>query len=152
VSVLRDVLPTVINDYVKPGKLRLVLRPEAFIGDDSVTAARAVVAAGEQNKAWPFIDAIYTHQGQENTGYVTEAYLRQMGGLVDGLDVDQMLATAQSDAVIPELRQVDARANKYGLNSTPSFLITTGSGKPRKLASSLEAEGFTQRLDKALAQ
>ena len=148
----KDVLPTLLTDYVKPGKLRLVLRPEAFLGEDSLEAARAVVAAGEQNKAWPFLDMIFANQGPENSGYVTEEFLTQMGEQVSGLDTDQMLATAKTDAVIPALRTADSRASRYGLNSTPAFLLTVGDGKPQKVPSDLEAAGFTQELDKRLGQ
>jgi protein-disulfide isomerase len=148
----RDVLPTLVNDYVRPGRLRLVLRPEAFLGDDSVKAARAVVAAGEQNKAWPLLDAIFANQGPENTGYVTEAFLRRMAEQVSGLDVDAMLATADTDAVVPALQEADQRASQFGLDSTPSFLLTVGDGKPRPLASDLNAPGFTAALDKRLGQ
>jgi protein-disulfide isomerase len=148
----RDVLPTLVNDYVRPGRLRLVLRPEAFLGEDSVTAARAIVAAGEQNKAWPFLDTIFANQGPENTGYVTEAFLRKMGAQVSGLDVDAMMAAADTDAVVPALQEADKRATRYGLDSTPAFLLTVGSGEPRPLASDLNAPGFTAALDKRLDQ
>jgi protein-disulfide isomerase len=148
----REVLPTVVKDYVRTGRLRLVLRPEAFIGKDSVTGARAVVAAGEQNKAWPFLDQIFANQGQENTGYMTEEFLRKMASQVQGLDADKLLATASSDAVVAPLQAVDARATKYKLDSTPSFLLTVGSGQPRPLASNLEAAGFTASLDQRLGQ
>jgi protein-disulfide isomerase len=148
----RDVLPTVVKDYVRTGRLRLVLRPEAFIGKDSVTGARAVVAAGEQNKAWPFLEQIFANQGQENTGYMTEEFLRKMASQVPGLDTDKLIATATSNAVVAPLQAVDARASKYKLDSTPSFLLTVGSGTARPLASNLEAAGFTASLDQRLGQ
>src|SRR3954447_23988371 len=58
----REALPTVLKDYVRPGKIKLVLRPLAFIGQDSVTAARAVAAAGAQDKGWTFLDVLYSRQ------------------------------------------------------------------------------------------
>jgi protein-disulfide isomerase len=147
----RNVLPTLLSNYVRPGKLKLVLRPLAFIGDDSVTAARAVVAAGQQDKAWPMLDEIYAHQGHENSGYVTDDFLREMGGLVSDLDVDAMLSAAKTDdAVTQALKDADARASQFKLDSTPSFLITVGSDKPRPLESSLEPGPFTASLDQAL--
>src|SRR5436853_530826 len=50
-----DVLPTLVRDYVRTGKVKMVFRDIAFLGSDSVTAGRAAAAAGEQNKLWQFI-------------------------------------------------------------------------------------------------
>jgi protein-disulfide isomerase len=148
----RDVTATLIEDYVRPGRLRMVMRPEAFIGEDSLTAARAVVAAGQQNKAWPFLHILFANQGPENSGYIDEAFLRRIGEQVEGLDVDAMLAAAKTDAVIPALRQADRRATQFGLDSTPAFLLTVGDGPPKPLPSDLDATGFTADLDKRLGQ
>jgi protein-disulfide isomerase len=148
----KDVLPSVVQNYVRPGRLRLVLRPLAFIGEDSVKAARAVVAAGEQDKAWPFLDLIYANQGQENSGYVTDEFLRRIGKQVSGLDVDAMLAAADGDTVARTLQEADQRAQQFKLNSTPSFLLTVGSGRPRPFKSNLDPGGFTAALDQALGQ
>jgi protein-disulfide isomerase len=147
----KNVLPVVVKDYVKTGKLRLMLRPLAFIGQDSVKGARAVVAAGEQGKAWPFLEAIYANQGQENTGYMTDDFLKTMAQRA-GADGAAILAASGSDQVTKALQEADARATQFGLDSTPSFLITVDSQKPRRLRSSLEPGPFTASLDKALGQ
>ena len=146
----KDVLPTVVEDYVRTGRVKLVLRPLAFIGEDSVEAARAVAAAGEQDKAWPMMEAIFANQGPENSGYVTEKFLRDAGGQVEGLDVDAMVAGAK--AADPVLQEADQRSDEFGVDSTPSFLLAVGSGKPRPLESDLEVAGFTAALDQALGQ
>src|SRR4051812_16106737 len=39
------VLPTVVRDYVRTGKVRIVFRNLAFIGPDSLKAARVAAAA-----------------------------------------------------------------------------------------------------------
>ena len=44
----RDALPTLVEDYVKTGKLRIVFSGMAFIGADSDKALRTAIAAGEQ--------------------------------------------------------------------------------------------------------
>src|SRR4051794_31179434 len=61
----REALPTVIRDQVRTGRIRLVMRPQAFIGQDSVVAARAVAAAARQDHAWTLLDLIYANQGPE---------------------------------------------------------------------------------------
>jgi protein-disulfide isomerase len=61
------VLPVLIHDYVREGKLRIVFRGLTFIGPDSEKALRAALAAGEQNRLWHVVDLFYRHQGPENS-------------------------------------------------------------------------------------
>ena len=68
----RDALPTLVEDYVKPGKLRIVFRGMAFIGPDSDKALRTAIAAGEQNHLWDVVHGLYLSQGAENAGWVTD--------------------------------------------------------------------------------
>src|SRR5262249_59473467 len=47
-----DTLPTVVRDFVRTGKLRLVYRGIEIIGPNSEPGLRAIFAAGKQNKLW----------------------------------------------------------------------------------------------------
>src|SRR5439155_6373170 len=42
----RDTLPALVSEYVRSGEVKLVFRGMAFVGPESLTALRAVVAAG----------------------------------------------------------------------------------------------------------
>jgi uncharacterized membrane protein len=66
-----DVLPNVIRDYVRPGKVRMEFHALAFIGPDSVRAARVAEAAGQQDKLWNVTELAYHNQGKENSGWAT---------------------------------------------------------------------------------
>jgi len=83
----------------------------------------AALAAGRQERAWHFIETFYAEQEEENSGYVTDAYLQGIASQVTGLD----LARWASDRRDPELANEitgDARtAENAGLTGTPSFLI-----------------------------
>ena len=85
-------LPPIVRDFVRPGDVRMRLRLLAFLGPDSVEGARAAVGAMEQNRGWDFTEAFYARQGEENSGYVTDDFLREVAGDVRGLDVDRALA------------------------------------------------------------
>src|SRR3954447_22514492 len=86
-----DVLPTLVRDYVRTGKVKMVFRDIAFLGSDSVTAGRAAAAAGAQGKLWQFVDAFYADQGDENSGYVTDDFVRGIAQKVPGLDVARLM-------------------------------------------------------------
>src|SRR3954451_11318426 len=61
------VLPSLVRKYVSTGKVKMVFRDLAFLGDDSIKAGRAAAAAGAQNRLWQFIDVFYGEQGDENS-------------------------------------------------------------------------------------
>jgi protein-disulfide isomerase len=146
-------LPTVVDRYVRAGKLRIVMRPIEVIGPDSVTANRAVAAAGQQKHAFGFLEAFYANQQAENSGYVTDAFLRRVGNTVGGLDSTKMLRTAATDpAVTRALGAARSRAARLGISSTPTLMLTVGKGKPQELT--LDATDYagsiTRLLDQAL--
>ncbi len=41
-------------------------------------AAKAALAAGEQNRYWNFVELFYRNQGVENSGYVTDDFLENV--------------------------------------------------------------------------
>ena len=124
-------LPQLVTDYVRTGKVSMEFRNLSFIGPDSVRAGRVAAGAAEQNRLWNFIDLMYRNQGQENTGYATDAYLRRLLMSVPGLDVAAALRASTSPAADAELSAANADATVHGINSTPSFLIGRAHEPPR---------------------
>jgi protein-disulfide isomerase len=147
----RDVLPTVVRDYVRPGRLKLDLQLMSFLGPDSVRAARMAAAAGMQNRMWPFAELFDRDQGQENSGYVTDAFLRGIGSAVPGLDVQRALRQRSSPAAARAVQAATRAADHAGVESTPTFFVTRGGGQPRALELPTLTPGeFTAKLDAAL--
>src|SRR4051812_42216512 len=134
--------PGIVAKYVKSGKVKMVFKNYAFIGPDSLTAARAAEAAGKQNKLWNFIDVFYNNQGDENTDYVTDAFLTK---IADGAGVDsaKMLTDRQDPKVDTAIAKAQQDAQQAGVNSTPTFLVKQA-GKPAKKASAQQIEAAIQ--------
>jgi protein-disulfide isomerase len=146
-----DVLPQIIERYVRNGKLRLELRLRTFLGPDSGVAARAAQAAATRNRMWNFVDLFYRNQGQENTGYVTDAFLSK---IAIGARLPPSLVIAEnttSPALTRRLQQAEAQAQAAGQTSTPAFVIgpKAGAGKPLVAASS-DVDAFTAAIDAEL--
>ncbi len=143
--------PTIVAKYVRTGKVKMVFRNYAFISGDSLTAARAAEAAGKQNKLWNFVDVFYNNQGEERSGYVTEAFLKKIGAAA-GADADKMLADRQDPAVDQAIAEAQQAAQEAGVNSTPTFLIQKGNGVARKVSqSAFDPNEFSKAIDAALA-
>jgi protein-disulfide isomerase len=116
-------LPQVVKNDVRSGKAKIELRMLTFIGPDSVKAGKAFIAAGEQGKLFNALDIMYHNQGTENSGYVTDAYLRKVLGAVPGLNVDKALNGAGAASVTQELGAANTFAGRYGVSSTPTVLV-----------------------------
>ena len=148
----RDVLPAVVDRYVRSGRLRLELHVLSFLGDDSVRAGAMAAAAADQNLLWSFTDGFYRSQGTENSGYATDAFLRGIGEATPGLDVDRALADRSRPPVLRMLAEADDAAGAADVDHTPAFYLRRGDGPAEALEpAALTAEAFTAALDEALA-
>ena len=146
----REVLPEIVRRYVRTGKVKLVFRNLAFIGEDSEEAARMAAAAGLQGKLDQFVDLVYRNQGGENEGWVDEDYLRRIGRAI-GLDVERALRDRNRRDVTAQLEQAKQVAEESEIDSTPAFLLTRpGEGPERLEVESLAPGPFTEALDRAL--
>jgi protein-disulfide isomerase len=143
-----DAVPSIVEDYVRPGSLRLDFAVLAFLGPDSEGLARLVGAASLQDLAWPTIELLYQRQGAENSGYATEDFLAEAAADVPGLDAERALADRESPQVDRILRQAATEANRVGVSGTPSFFHSEGGEAPVPLdVGSLDAEGFADAID-----
>jgi protein-disulfide isomerase len=148
--------PALVDRYVRTGKLRIVFRAQTFVGEqdapgDSERAARFALAAGEQNRLWQFADLFYRNQGDESTTYVTDAFLKRLGGAVPGLDVAGALGQRSSPSVDKELSLAASTFNAAGFSGTPSFQIGRTGKSLRPLSTpSLSLSEFTSPIDSLL--
>jgi protein-disulfide isomerase len=140
-------LPSLVSRYVKTGELKVVFQPISIIGADSVAGARAVAAAAQQNKLFQYSSLFYWNQGQENTGYVTDAFLTKLAHAVPGLNVSKWKADLNSANSSALLSRAQAAAQTAGVNSTPTFMVAkTGQTLRPFQPSSLTANAFYGEL------
>jgi protein-disulfide isomerase len=146
-------LPDIVDEYVKTGQAKLVMRTLTFIGPDSERGARVAWAAAEQNKMWQFVENFYANQGQENSGYADEAFLKKIAGGVDGLDVTKALDGRDSAKVSSSIQASQSAATKANVDSTPSFLVGPTDGQLSKIETrTLTIDDFREPVKDALAE
>jgi protein-disulfide isomerase len=144
----REMFPDLVDDYVRDGQVKVVSETMAFLGPDSITAARAALAAGEQNRYWPYHALLFENQGEENSGYVTDDYLRGLAEKTPGLDVQKWEDQRAGDSFVKELEAVQAKAQASGVNSTPT-LIFEGPGGRTKIDRLTNYDQISSAIDKA---
>jgi protein-disulfide isomerase len=143
-------MPVLVQDYVRAGKVRMEFRDLAFIGKDSQLAGRWAAAAAQQGKLWNFTDIFYFNQGEENTGYVTEAFLTKIARAA-GVDPVKAKAYAGTSAADAPITQATTLAQRFGVSSTPSFLVgKRGGGLAKVDAGPTDTEKLKAAIDSQL--
>lgn len=143
--------PEIIQNYVNTGKVRFVFRDFAFLGPESTAAAEAAQCAEDQNKLWPYHDALYSAKvaddangGQEDDGFFSTAELLKLGQQV-GLTMSTFTSCVENNTDANIVAQEKGAAAAAGINSTPSFIING-----QMLVGAEPYSTFQQTLDSAL--
>ena len=131
----RTALTPLIQRFVRAGKLRIEFRnletathePEVFR-----TQQIAAIAAGKQNLAWYYLELFYRQQSQENSGYVSEEFLRTLATQVPGLNTTSWLAARSNPEFATRITTDAQAANNAGLTGTPAFQIGRTGGALKK--------------------
>ncbi len=122
------IIPDVISGPVKDGTAKYEFNNWAILGPDSVTAAKAALAAQEQNRLQQFVENFYANQGLENSGYVTDDFLKEIAEKAGVPDIDKW----EADRSLPKwdevLLEVDNQASEAGFSGTPTFAIRNADG------------------------
>ena len=126
-----DTFPELVSRNVRDGEVKIISEPLAFIGSDSVEAARAALAAGEQNRYWQYASLLFENQGRENSGYVTSDFLQGVAHDTPGLDVNEWDAELRGSSFTSELEAAQSKAQSDGVNATPTLVISGPNGQKK---------------------
>lgn len=116
------VFPTLAANELARGQARLVFHDFAFIGPESMAAARAGHAAAKQDRFWSFWASVYANQGAENSGALSVERLTEMAR-VAGLDVERFSADLASSGAGMAVDASIADAHRLGVDSTPTVIV-----------------------------
>jgi protein-disulfide isomerase len=113
---------SLLDNELRSGSAKLVFHDFAFIGPESLTAARAGQAAARQGRFWDMWATIYANQGPENSGALGASRLTEMArGL--GLDVNRFTTDIAIGVSGPAVDASNAAARELGVNSTPTIAV-----------------------------
>lgn len=145
------VFPVIVDEYIRPGKVRSEYRGLAFLpGPSSERGLRFVLAAGLQNHGWDLQEALFRNQGEEGTAWVTDELVRELASEIDGLDVDKMFEDADSAEVTSQIQEMARQGQADQVPGTPTFFVQIGDGEPYLIQVPLSPDAFRAALDDAL--
>ncbi|MFK4730478.1 thioredoxin domain-containing protein [Agromyces mediolanus] len=142
-----DTMPVILDEYVDSGLVRYEFRDVAFFGDESVDAAVAARAAGEQGRFPEYLAALYAaapESGHPDMPREKLVGFAQTAGVPD-------LARFEADLDRQDLRDAVAKstadAQALGVSSVPFFVVGT-----QAMAGAQPVDAFRQFLDTRLAE
>lgn len=144
--VTNQTLPTIFDEYVEQGLVRYEFRDVAFFGDESVDAAVAARAAGEQGRFPEYLEAVFAAAPEKGhpdmpreklIGFAAEAGVPDLEKFEQDLDRADL-----RDAVLAST----AEAQKLGVTSVPFFVAGD-----QAIAGAQPIENFRALLDEQLA-
>ena len=146
-------LPTLLEQYVNAGKVKIVFKDFAFLGPDSMVDAeyaRAVWALyPAQFMAWR--TALYSQEPQENSLSAADnlTFLAKVTNSVSGIDLAKVKAdvAANQTAYDAAINADKTEAAKFGIQATPSFVLGT-----QMIAGAYPTPTFTAAIDQLLGK
>ena len=144
-----ETMPTLIEKYVKTGKLKIVFKDFQFLGEDSQIAGLAENAvwetAPQSYEAWH--KAMYEKQDDENGGWGNKDDIIALTRTIPGIDADQVsvLMDQKKEVYQKELDEDNQEGTKFGVSGTPGFVIGDQS-----VSGAQPISTFTQVIDAIL--
>jgi protein-disulfide isomerase len=130
-----------VNQYVRPGKAKIVYRSLETATGNGPNAAMwtqqqaAAYAAGLQNKAWDYIELFYREQQSETSQYVNPAFLQTIAQQVPGLNLASWQANRQSSTLEAQVASDGTSAQSLGFTSTPTIVVRGPKGQATPIQS-----------------
>lgn len=145
------IVKQVVQGYDEQIKFQFRNFPLFQIHQNAIAGARAAEAADLQNNYWGMHDLLYQNQNawseQKDPLPNFKEYAKQLN-----LNVDKF-ATDFKTSLVNDRIQADLReGQKLGVDSTPTFFISDGTGSPKKISNPTSLDAFNKVIQNAIKQ
>ena len=140
---------SIIENYVKTGKVKILFKDFIVVGGDSANAANAVHCANDQKMFWSYHSILYNNWDGEDTGWASFERLHEFANTLE-LDMDEF-SKCMSESKWEELinsSQTDGRI--IGVTATPTFFIIDQSNNILKITGAQPYAVFEEVFDSLL--
>jgi protein-disulfide isomerase len=142
----KEILPAIIENQVKKGEVKIDFRNLTIIGEESIPAGAAALAAGEQGRGWNYLELFYRNQGEERSGYVTDEFMEAVARAAGVKNLAKW--NQERKQLTGEVEKTTAEAQELGFNGTPSVAME---GPGTNGLEPLGTPGSTGSLEEAIA-
>ena len=140
---------SIITNYIKTGKVKILFKDYIILGQDSMNAANAAHCANDQKLFWEYHSMLYNNWAGEDTGWADLAHLHEFANTL-GLDMD-VFSTCMSDLKWNELVNLSSiDGQKLGVSGTPTFFVIDQNNDVIKIVGAQHYDVFKQIFDSVL--
>ena len=141
----------IVKDYVDTGKVKFYFLDFQFLGPDSQTLGQGAWCANDQGKYYDFHDYIYSHPGQENSGWATADKVKILAANIKGLDAQKFNSCLDSNKHVSRVQELTQLGQTNGVSGTPSFFVGTSDKGYSNVVGAQPYATFKQIFDAQLA-
>jgi protein-disulfide isomerase len=147
---MADAFPTIIDDYVRTGLVKVDFRGLGVVTRASAPALRYTLAASRQNKLWQVAQLFYESQSRLDELATDKGVRRLVSGL-PGLNANRLVTDSKSLSVRKQVAAHAAEAVRRNVPGTPWFFVKVGTAAPKLVRpDAYDGESFSALLDQAL--
>jgi protein-disulfide isomerase len=145
-------MPSIVQRYIRTGKVRVEARPIVAIGPDSQRGVLGSLAAARQNRLFNFAQILYANQGPENGGWLTDSTVKTAAASIPGVKLAAFEKAFASKAVGTQAKQLADEATADKVSRTPTVYIGKTGGKLHEVSPGLvpDVPTLSAALDRAL--
>ena len=144
-----QIKPSIVENYINTGKVKLVFKDFTIYGNDSVNGATATYCAAEQNKYWEMHDHLYENQKAINSGWLSVDNIKKFASEV-GLQMQQFNSCFDERKYNQRVMENFEQGKAAGVNGTPTFIIIGNDGQTKVVVGAQPFSVFKQVLDEML--
>lgn len=146
-SFSRDTLPTLIDEYVETGRVRIEFTDVAYFGEKSEFASVAAQAAANQDKYVDYLTAVYDAAPEKGHPDLPREELIGFAEQVGVPDMDQFVADLDDPAIRAQAESATGESQQLGVTAVPFFVAGDTA-----LSGAQPLSTFREYLDDALAK
>jgi protein-disulfide isomerase len=147
-----ETMPSIIQRYIRTGKVRVEARPIVAIGPDSERGVLGSLAAARQDRLFNFTQILYFNQGPENGGWLNDSMVERAAASIPGLDVSAIVQARDSAATRAQAKRFSDEATADKVSGTPTLYVGKTGGKLHEVFPGVvpDVTALSAELDRAL--
>ena len=147
----QQVEPHIKQDYIDTGKVKFYFLDFQFLGPDSETLGQGAWCANDQGKYYDYHDYVYSHQGQENSGWATPDKVKTLAANILELDLQKFNSCLDSKKYETLVQQLTGLGKKLGVSGTPAVFMGNDQKGYISVVGAQPYDVFKQVIDKQMS-
>jgi protein-disulfide isomerase len=144
-------VPTLVNDYVRPGDVRMEYRHYSFSSATEELGFFGAEAAADQDYTWPYVYLFFRNQDEAKRVGVNRDFLTSLAGGIPELDVPQWRDYLDSEGgsdgrIAARLARYESLGSQLRIRAQPAAIVNGPNGT-RTLQDSPRLSQITAAID-----